>query len=641
MTLPESPRILVVEDDEVDFIATRRMLSKIFGSGLALDWARSRDEAIERINARAHDVYLVDYHLGGLTGLDLLRETTADSDPLAFIFLTGVEDRALDLAATDAGAADFLVKSDVTASRLERSIRYAISMKLGQQTLRHQAEELRHAHGLVQQQAEHYLKKSQELAAAQRETRVALRRAEVSEERYKVLAERDVLTNLANRAVLTRELDTAIAHTRRANNVLGLLFLDLDRFKNVNDTLGHAVGDSLLIAVSLRLVASVRETDLVARLGGDEFAITLTDMRASSDAAAVAAKILAAIAAPFEIDGNEIQTGTSIGIALLDGLEDDAGSMLNKADIALYKAKSEGRGTYRFFDEKLDEQVKKRQRLEADLSTALAAKQFSLEYQPQISLQTGQVTAVSVQCRWDHPEFGKIAPAEFIPVAESSRFIVDLTKWAMREAIETARLWSEELDRPVPVIVGIAPQELVRQDFASNIVGELETLGLNPSLLQLELGEASIRNPSDTTVAQLNLLHSQGVQIVVGDLSMGNASAGPLRALPVDKIKIDRALVGDLLEDRLDAAVVSALITLAKHLDVKAIVDGVETQAQLDYFSDSNGIHVQGSVICEPIASEAMLDWLRHNEKSSSGLALRNGCVNDPAGALKLVTHRG
>lgn len=640
MTLPDSPRILVVEDDEVDFIATRRMLSKIFGSGLILDWAKSRDEAIERINARAHDVYLVDYNLGGLTGLDLLRETTVDADPPAFIFLTGMEDHALDLAATEAGAADFLVKSDVTASRLERSIRYAISMKLTQQTLRLQAEELRQAHGLVQEQAERYMKKAQELANAQRETRVALRRAEASEERYKVLAERDVLTDLANRAVLTRKLDAAIAHARRANSVLGLLFLDLDRFKNVNDTLGHAVGDKLLIAVARRLLAAVRETDLVARLGGDEFAIILTGMRESAHTATVAVKIIESITAPFDIDGTEVQIGTSIGIAQLESLEDDSGSMLKKADLALYKAKSEGRGTHRFFDRKLNEQVKKWQRLEVDLAAALAAREFSLEFQPQISQETGKVSAVDTQFRWEHPEFGRIAPAEFIQIAEASNFIIDLSQWALGQALAAARLWSDRLERPVPVVVSLSPQELARQGLAPSIVEALEDAGLDPSLLQLELTEASIRNPSDTTVAQLNQLHSQGVQIVLEDFSMGNASLSRARDVPIDKIKIDRALVADILENRRGAAIVRALITLAEHLDVKAIVDGVETQAQRDYFGDAKGIDLQGGAICGPLASDVMLEWLCGDERSAFESAGAQTDGNDPAGGLKLVAHR-
>ncbi len=605
------PRILVVEDDEVDFRATRRMLAKIFGNDLQLDWASTWDDAVAKITAGVHDVYLIDYHLGGHNGLDLVAATGAGEDARAFIFLTGQEDHALDLAATRAGAADFLVKSDVTPPRLERSIRYAMSMTQTQNALHRQADALRRAHRLVQEQAERYLKNAQELAAAQRATRAALVRAEASEGRYRALAERDVLTGLANRAVLTSELDAAIARARRSGQVLAVLYLDLDRFKRINDTLGHAAGDALIVAVGQRLVEAVRETDLVARLGGDEFAIVLTEMRHAEHAAVVAAKILAAIARPFEIAGNEVQADTSIGIALLDEGGDDAASLLNKADVALYKAKEEGRGAYRFFDEELDQQARRRQRLESDMAGALAAGQFVLEYQPQVSLDTGRATAVEALIRWQHPTFGRLPPAAFMPIAEACRFTSQLTPWVVREACRQAKAWQLALTVPVPVAVNLAAADVARPDLAGMIAAILAETALAPSLLQLEIAEAAVLGTGEQAMDQLWQLSSLGVKIVLDDFGTGYSVLKHARHVPIDRIKIGRSFVADMAADRRGAAVVHAAITLARHLKVSAVVHGIESVDVFESLVDTQGVDLQGFLISLPLADGAILDWLR------------------------------
>lgn len=606
----EAPRILIVEDDEVDYRATRRMLAKIFGEALALDWARTWEEAVAKIEDGGYDIYLVDYSLGAHTGIDLMRQI-ADDARRAFIFLTGHEDRDRDLAATTAGAADFLVKGEITPARLERSIRYAIAMNATQRTLQQQADELRRAHALVQDQAERYLRQAQELAVAQREIRLALQRAEESERRYRALAERDVLTGLANRSVLQARMQEAIARTRRSGGVLALLILDLDRFKKVNDTLGHAVGDQLIIAVGERLTALVRGSDLVVRLGGDEFAVMLSDMQAQSNAASVANKILASLEQPFVIDGKEVSTRTSIGIALLDDTFETVDTMLKKADTALYKAKAQGRGTFRYFDEGLEREVRRRVRLEADLPAALAEDQLFLEYQPQVTLETGAVTAVEALVRWQHPTLGRIDPEEFIPLAEATRQIVPLTRWVLRHACAEAVRWREGLAEPVPVVANVTALDIAEEDFAETVSGILSQAGLAPALLQLEVTESSALNLTETMAEQLRRLGRRGVKVAIDDFGIGYSSFVHTRVLPVSKIKVDRTFVANMLADRRDAAVVHAVVTLARCMGVGAVVEGVETEEQRDYLRSMGDLDMQGHLVSLPLDGVAMLDWLQ------------------------------
>ena len=608
-TRARSPRILIVEDDEVDYRATRRALSKVFGADLPLDWACTWDDALAKITDGGYDVFLVDYNLGGRSGVELMRATD-DGSGRAFIFLTGQEDRGRDLEATNAGAADFLVKDEVTPARLERSIRYAISMVAIQRTLRQRADELRRAHALVQEQAERYLRNAQELAEAQRETRRALQRAEESEQRYRILAEHDVLTGLANRAVLSSRMEETISRVRRTGGVLALLFLDLDRFKRVNDTLGHAIGDRLIIAVGERLTSVVRKSDLVARLGGDEFAIMLTDMRDQSSAANAANKILTAIAEPFVFDGKEVLTRTSIGIALMDGEHDTVETMLKKADTALYKAKHRGRGTYQFFDDDLDREVRQRMRLEIDLPVALAQDQLFLEFQPQVSLETGAVTAVEASVRWRHPDLGCIGPDAFIPLAEASRLITSLTRWVLRKACAQAVVWRDRLPESVPVLVNVSAIDIAEDDFANTVATILDEPGLEPALLQLAVAETTAVSSSEIMEEQLRLLGELGVKVAIHHCGTGYSGFVHAHALPISKLKIDRNFVANMLEDRRDAAVVNAIVTLARCLGVDAVVEGVESNEQLDYLRDIGPVDVQGNLVSRPLDANATLAWL-------------------------------
>lgn len=609
---PQSPGILVVEDDEVDFRATRRALSKVFGENLSLDWALTWDEAVTKITDGAYDVYLVDYNLGGRSGVELMR-ATEDGSGRAFIFLTGQEDRGRDLEATNAGAADFLVKDEVTPARLERSIRYAISMVATQRTLKKQADELRRAHALVQEQAERYLKNAQELATAQRETRRALQRAEESEKRYRILAEHDVLTGLANRGVLGSRMEVAISRTRRVGGVLALMFLDLDRFKRVNDTLGHAIGDKLIIGVGERLTAVVRNSDLVARLGGDEFAVMLTDMRDRSSAANAANKILAAIAEPFVFEGKEVMTRTSIGIALLDDDQDTVESMLNKADTALYKAKHRGRGTFQFFDEELDREVKRRLKLETDLPVAMTQDQLFLEFQPQISLETGTVTAVEAMVRWRHPELGCLGPEAFIALAEATRLITRVTNWVLRKACTQAARWCDRLPNPVPVVVSVSAIDIAEDDFAASVLAILNETGLAPTLLQLELTESAALSTNELMDEQLRQLGEHGIQVAINDFGAGCSSLVHARAMTISRLKVDRMFVGNMVRDQRDAAVVNAMVTLAHHLGIEAVVEGVETKQQLEFLRRLGQVEVQGSLVSQPLDETATQNWLDTN----------------------------
>ena len=384
-----APSILIIDDDEVDMRATRRILQEIFGSKFKLGWVSDWQEAAEALAEDCYDIYLIDYFIGGRTGLELIDACGPDNKPNVFIFLTGHEDREADVAATRLGASDYLVKSEISASRLERSLRYALFMADKKEALRREKAAISVAKDMVERQSQMHAKLAADLTTTQEKLQSALKRAEESEQQYRHLAQRDLLTGLPNRALFMSELDSMIAHSQRSGKLLALLFIDLDRFKSINDSLGHPIGDKLLKEVAARLLECTRKTDTVARLGGDEFAIIATNLQNSNDAAIVAQHVIDSLARLFDIDGHEINTGTSVGIATLGPHCSSVDDLLKNADAALYKAKDAGRGIYYFFDAALDSQIRSFTTLKNELAVALKREQFFLEYQPQIEAANG------------------------------------------------------------------------------------------------------------------------------------------------------------------------------------------------------------------------------------------------------------
>lgn len=603
-------RILVVEDDDVDFRMMRRLLEPLFDEPVRIDRATTFGDATDAISNDSHDIYFVDYRLGGENGLDLIKHVGGDDKHKVIILVTGQENRDVDIAAAQLGAADYLIKAELSATRLERSLRYAREMVNRRKALQRQADDLLAANELVEARSEKHLRLANSLVIAQTELKQALDRAEESEAKYKQLAQHDMLTGVANRALFGTCLERGIVHTQRSGKQLALLMLDLDRFKVVNDTYGHPVGDALLKKVADKLMTCVRTTDTVARLGGDEFAVIATNLNHSNGAAEVAAKIVQLLGQPITIDGRLISTATSIGIAMLDSRDKDAEQLLQEADAALYQAKQNGRGAYRFFDGVLDQEVKDRKALEADLGFAVARDELFLEYQPKIDLHDGRVTGVEALVRWRHPTRGVIPPGRFIPLAEANGNIQPMARWIIHAACRQAAAWRDSGRTELPVAINLSPLQFRDETLVAEITAATAEAGIPPSMLELEITETVIIDDFDAVVRQLHQLRNLGITITIDDFGAGYSSLALVKHLPADCIKVDRTFVANIPHDSKDVAIVKSVIALANNLDLNSIGEGVETEQQQRFLANLGCREAQGFHIAKPRSATGLVDWL-------------------------------
>jgi len=403
------------------------------------------------------------------------------------------------------------------------------------------------------------------------------------------MARHDALTDLPNRVLLRERLEHELMRVKRGD-CLAVLCLDLDHFKSVNDTLGHPVGDELLKLVSDRLRGCVRELDTIARFGGDEFAIIMTQLQQPMDAASLARRIRDSIIKPYQIDGHQIITDISIGVSVApnDGTEPDR--LLKNADLALYGAKSEGRGTYRFFEPEMDTRMKARRELELDLRNALANKEFELYYQPLVNLQTNEITAFEALLRWHHPRRGMISPADFIPIAEETGLIIQIGEWVLRTACQETANWPDH----VKVAVNLSPVQVKSRNLMKVVMAALADSGMAPNKLQLEITESLLMQNTFSTLTTLHELRKLGVQIAMDDFGTGYSSLSYLRSFPFDKIKIDRSFIQDLANGAEPLAIVHAVAGLAKCLNMISTAEGVETQQQLETLQAAGCTEMQG-----------------------------------------------
>jgi diguanylate cyclase (GGDEF)-like protein/PAS domain S-box-containing protein len=423
-------------------------------------------------------------------------------------------------------------------------------------------------------------------------------------------ARHDVLTGLANRGAFIEAVDKVIARTERGEKGFAVLYLDLDHFKDVNDTLGHPMGDDLLCAVADRLRRNVRETDVVARFGGDEFAVIAASIDEPADAANLAVKLVTALGNPYSIQGNEIRCGVSIGIAVYEGGKPEL--LLSQADVALYQAKSDGRGGYRFFTEAMDTEVRTRVTLSAELREAIASGQLFLEYQPQIDAETGDIIGVEALARWRHPRRGVLSPGEFIPVAETTGLIVPLDRWAKREACRQGKAWLDDGIPPIIISVNVSGAQFKRAiELEKDVAVVLAGSGLPPQLLELELTETVLMEASREHNDVLVRLRQSGVRLAIDDFGTGYSSLDYLRRFPVDRVKIAQEFVRLIASDPGSAAVVKATIGLASELGMVAIAEGVETVEQFDLLKAWGCRQMQGYYFARPLAPEELSTLLR------------------------------
>ena len=414
-------------------------------------------------------------------------------------------------------------------------------------------------------------------------------------------ARHDALTGLLNRPVFLKEVQQAIARTERGEKGFAVLYLDLDRFKDVNDTLGHPVGDDLLCAVAERLRRNVRETDVVARFGGDEFAVIAASIDEPADAANLAVKLVTALGNPYSIQGNDIRCGVSIGIAVYDGSKPEL--LLSQADVALYQAKSDGRGGYRFFTDAMDTEVRTRVTVSAELREAIASGQLFLEYQPQIDAETGHIIGVEALARWRHPRRGVLSPREFVPVAETTGLIVPLDRWAKREACRQGKAWLDAGIPPIVISVNVSGAQFKRAvELEKDVAAVLAGSGLPPQLLELELTETVLMEASREHNDVLVRLRQSGVRLAIDDFGSGYSSLDYLRRFPVDRVKIAQEFVRLIASDPGSAAIVKATIGLARELGLVTIAEGVETVEQFDLLKAWGCRQMQGYYFSRPLA---------------------------------------
>jgi diguanylate cyclase (GGDEF)-like protein len=437
-----------------------------------------------------------------------------------------------------------------------------------------------------------------------------------SEVKIEYMAHHDALTDLANRVLLNERLEQALGRIH-LEEMVAVHHLDLDQFKAVNDTFGHPAGDKLLKIVADRLRGLVRETDTIARMGGDEFVVVQAPIADPAESTSLAQRIIALMSEPFDLDGHQAVIGASVGIAVgpSDGLKPD--ELLRNADLALYRAKGDGRGTFRFFETAMDLQMQTRRIMERDLRKALSSGQFELYYQPVVNLASGDISGFEALIRWNHPEQGVIPPASFIPLAEETGLIVPVGEWVIRQACATAAQWPGDLS----IAVNISAAQFRNPGLLQVIVGALATSGLDPTRLEIEITETVLLQNRETTLAVLRQLRELGIRIAMDDFGTGYSSLTYLQCFPFDKIKIDRSFVKDITENTGSLNIVRAVAALAKGMGMTATAEGVETSEQLDRITSEGCTEMQGFLFSRPVpASEIERLFLsRHEAQKPAG----------------------
>ena len=558
-------QVLLICEKEVDCLLIKRLLFEAGNKRFVLEWKNSYEAGLASIHQGDHDVYLLDYQLGKRSGLDLLREGIYDGCKAPMILLTVNADQGIDTEAIKSGAADSLVKGQMTSSLLERSIRYAIERKK-------------------------------------------------ADERMTYLAQYDALTGLANRTLFKELLSQALARAERAGKHVALMFLDLDRFKIINDSLGHDAGDQVLKIVAERLRSRMRKSDTVARLGGDEFTVILEAIGTVQDATHVAQELLQIVGQSIMVQDQEVFVTPSIGIAIYPQYGKDPETLIKNADMAMYRAKRQGRNTYRFYTMEGSGKTSQHLAIESSLRRGLDREEFLLHYQPQIDITNGRVVALEALLRWQTPERGMIQPDDFIPLAEENGMIVSLGEWVLRTACRQNQAWQQAGLPPICVGVNLSARQFRQRNFVETVGRILKESELDPKYLDLELTESLLFESNGATKGRLKELKELGIQISIDDFGTGYSSLSYLKAFPIDTLKIDRTFVGDIPISEEDSAIASGMIALAHGLHMKATAEGVETLAQLDFLRERGCDAIQGFLMSPPVPAEEIESCLRRSQ---------------------------
>ena len=548
--------VLLIEDHPGDARLIREMIAEEPDSPFELHVADRLSRGLEQLAAGEIALVLLDLSLPDSAGLDTFAKVYAQSPAVPIIVLTGNDDQTLALSAVKAGAQDYLVKSRLDRELLLRSMHYSIERKRYQVQLEHQAN-------------------------------------------Y------DALTGLPNRSLLHDRLRQAVYAQRTPRNI-AVVFIDLDQFKFVNDSLGHSAGDKLLKAMGERLRAVLREGDTVGRVGGDEFVLILADQSNEEVIFRAMQRIAARVAEPIEVEGKELYITCSAGVSLYpqDGLDVD--TLLKNADAAMYRAKEHGRNNFQFYTAEMNERVNERLALEHALRRSLERQEFVLHYQQKVDLKSGAIIGAEALVRWMHPEWGLVRPARFIPLAEETGLIVPLGEWVLREACGQARAWLDAGLAPGTVSVNLSARQFRQEGLVRMVSRILEQTRLDPAHLEMELTESMVMHNVETAIATLQGLKSLGVALSVDDFGTGYSSLAYLKDLPIDTLKIDRAFVRDIGTgaEGDEGVLAQAIISLGHALHLRVIAEGVETDAQLRFLRRHGCDEVQGFLYGEPVTPQ-------------------------------------
>ena len=549
-------RILLVDDDEDDFLLTKALCQRIHHANLQLEWAASYTEGERKIAHGAHDVVLVDFRLGERNGLELLREVVPFC-AAPCILLTGQGGHDIDVEAMRAGASDYLVKDELSAPLLERAIRYAIERKRG-------------------------------------------------EERLAKLALYDPLTGLPNRVLLRDRLGQEISRASRYDSGVALLFLDLDRFKTVNDSLGHDAGDELLRVCAGRLTRCARKIDTVARIGGDEFVMVLSSIPSTEGAGVVAERILASMAQPFDIGGRELRVTTSIGITFFPHDADSADALLKNADLAMYRAKERGRNNFQYYKAEMTVRATRRLDIENRLRYAAARREFRLHYQPQVDLTSGRCVGLEALLRWRYDDETLLLPGDFLGMLEETGLIREVGEWVIGEACRQHRAWQDAGLAPPPISVNVSPVQLSRPGLVAATRSAIAAHGLCPADLVIELTESAIMSEPEMAANILRGLTDLGVEIALDDFGTGYSSLICLHRHPISTLKLDRSFLQGMTKSSGDPSLVRAITALGRSLELRVLAEGVETAEQLDIVRDCGCHLAQGYYFGRPMPPEEL-----------------------------------
>jgi diguanylate cyclase (GGDEF)-like protein len=568
--------LLLVEDNLGDARLLREMLNGQNSLNIQSKQLETMTAAEAHLAKHAVDIILLDLGLPDAQGLEAIRRAHAAAPGVPLVVLTGLDDESLAVQALQLGAQDYLIKGQIETRGLLRALRYAIERKTMESAALAMARQMAHS------------------------------------------AEHDFLTGLPNRMLLNDRVGQAIALARRHTRKVAVLFLDLDGFKHINDSLGHPVGDKLLQSVAKRLVDCIRGSDSVSRQGGDEFVVLLLDLEHAEDAAVTARRMLETVALPHCIDQHDLHVTASIGVSVYpdDGL--DADTLIKNADTAMYQAKENGRRSFQFFKPAMNVRAVERQFIEEGLRRALERRELVLHYQPKVNLMTGAIAGAEALLRWTHPTRGPIAPADFIPVAEECGLILPIGAWVLREACAQARTWMNAGLPVTSMAVNVSAMEFRDKNFLDGLFAILRETGLDPRFLELELTESVLMKRAEFTASILQTLRKRGVQVAVDDFGTGYSSLSYLRKFPVDALKIDQSFVRQISTSGDDTTIVKAVIGMARSLKLRVIAEGVETLEEVAFLRAYRCEEAQGYYFSRPVPPQQFARLLKNGIPESS-----------------------